>query len=237
MIRTVRETGSTNADLAADLAAGRYVAEGDWLVADRQVAGRGRLGRDWLGGEGNFAGSTVVRSRPGDPEPGTLALLAGLAVHQAVAGYLPDAAGPLLKWPNDVMVGKAKLAGILLERIGDAVVVGIGVNLAAAPPVEGRQTVSLAAFGPAPDRDAFAAELARLFDIELDRWRTFGLSPLLRRWEAAAHPAGTPLVASVPEGAVEGTFAGLADDGALQLRLPEGTTRTVHAGEVQFPAA
>lgn len=235
MIRTVPETGSTNADLIAALAAGERVAEGDWLIADRQTAGRGRQGRDWFDGAGNFMGSTVVHLAPGDPPAASFALATGLAAYEAVVPLLTDPSRLHLKWPNDLTVGTAKLAGILLERAGDALVVGIGVNLAAAPPVAGRETAALAAFGPAPDRDTFAAALAAAFALELERWRSFGLDPLIRRWQLAAHPVGTPLSVNPPgEPPVSGTFAGLGDEGALRLRLADGTVRVMHAGDVFF---
>lgn len=235
MIRTVPTTGSTQADLAARLSAGERQAEGEWLVADRQSAGKGRQGRTWFDGAGNFMGSTVVWPTAGDPPPSTLALVVGLALLEAVAPLVPPPALPQLKWPNDVLIGAAKLCGVLLERVGEAVIVGIGVNLAAAPRLEGRETIALASFGPAPDRDLFAASLAQHFDLELSRWRSNGLDPLLRRWQAAAHPLGTPLLVGEPgEAALAGTFAGLAADGALQLRLADGTTRTIHAGEIRL---
>ena len=235
MIKSVASTGSTNADLAARLAGHERVGEGDWLIADRQCAGKGRQGRSWFDGAGNFMGSTVVWPAPSDPAPGTLALVAGLAVLEAVAPLVPPPQLPQLKWPNDVLIGAAKLCGVLLERVSDAVVIGIGVNLAAAPQIDGRETMALSAFGPAPDRDTFAAALAWQFDLELDRWRSFGLEPLLRRWQTAAHPLGTLLLVGEPgETPLAGEFAGLAADGALQLRLANGTTRTVHAGEIRL---
>ncbi len=235
MIQTVPETGSTNADLSARVASGDRAGEGDWLVADRQTAGRGRQGRAWFDGHGNFMGSTLVRLHPSDPTPGTLALVAGLAVLEAVAPLVPPPHCPQLKWPNDILIGGAKLSGILLERSGDAIIVGVGVNLAAAPVVEGRQTIALSAFGPAPDRDLFAASLAQGFALELERWRTFGLEPLVRRWLAAGHPPGTPLLVGEPgEEPLRGEFAGLTADGALQLRTADGTTRVIHAGEVRL---
>lgn len=228
MIEFVPETGSTNADLAARLRGGEIVPEGYWLVADRQSAGRGRQGRVWFDGLGNFMGSTVIHPRFGDPPAATLALVAGLAVHQAVSQHLAEPA--VLKWPNDVLVGRAKLAGILLEREGEAVIAGIGVNLASAPDLPGRAAVALSAFGPAPDRDLFAEALARQFALEVERWRNFGLEGVVNRWIAAAHPVGTPLDA---EG-TKGTFAGLTPEGRLQLRLADGSMRTIDAGEVNF---
>lgn len=235
MIQTVPETGSTNTDLAVRLSRGEVVLEGEWLVADRQTAGKGRQGQTWFDGFGNFMGSTVVRVGPGDPPAPNLALLSGLALHEVVAPLVPPPATALLKWPNDLMIGAAKLAGILLERVGNTVIVGIGVNLAQAPVVEGRETVALASFGPAPDRDHFAESLARQFTLELERWRSFGLDLLVRRWLAAAHPVGTPLAVGEPgETPLNGHFAGLTADGALQLRLADGTTRVIHAGEVRL---
>lgn len=234
-LEVLTETGSTNADLAARIASGERLADGHWLIADRQTAGRGRQGREWFDGAGNFMGSTYVERLPGDPAAGTLALVAGLAVYEAVAPLIPPLHQPVLKWPNDVMIGAAKLCGILLEGARSGVIVGIGVNLAAAPTLPDRATIALAAFGPAPDRDVFAAALARQFDLEVERWRTFGMEPLVRRWLLAGHPDGTPLLVGEPgEEPLRGTFAGLAEDGALQLRLADGTTRVIHAGEVRL---
>ena len=234
MITFVPETGSTNADLCARAAHGRAV-EGVWLVADRQTAGRGRQGRTWFDGTGNFMGSSAVAIRPGDPAPHTLALVAGLAVHDAVSTRVPPPQRAELKWPNDVLVSGAKLAGVLLERSADTVVIGIGVNLAVAPPVEGRETIALSHFGPAPSRDLFAHDLADSFASELAAWRAAGLAPIIGRWRALAHPAGTPLLVGEPgEPALAGTFAGLDADGALLLRLADGTTRTINAGEVRL---
>ncbi len=235
MIETVSETGSTSGDLAARLRAGERVSEGDWLVADRQTAGRGRQGREWFDGAGNFMGSTVVYPRMGDPAPRTLALAAGLAVHAAVSACLPGPYRATLKWPNDAMIGAAKLAGILLEREGEAVIVGVGVNLACAPDLADRETTALSAFGPPPNRDAFAAGLAELFALENQRWRNAGVAPIVRRWLDVAHPIGTPLRVDEPgEAPLEGLFAGLSDDGALQLRLADGATRTIRAGETHL---
>jgi BirA family transcriptional regulator, biotin operon repressor / biotin---[acetyl-CoA-carboxylase] ligase len=234
VLEYIPQTGSTNADLAARLRLGELVPEGHWLIADRQMSGKGRQGREWFDGAGNFMGSTVVHPGFGDPPPGTLALLAALALYEVASPLAPIAQ---LKWPNDLMIGKAKLAGILLEREGEAVVVGIGVNLVSAPQLRDRETIALAAIAPRPDRNMFAADLARQFDLELSRWRDFGLEPIINRWLAAAHSIGTPLNIGEPgEVPLSGTFAGLSHDGALQLRLADGTERVVHAGEVRFAA-
>jgi len=235
LIHYVAETGSTNSDLAARLAAGERVPEGDWLVVDRQSAGRGRQGRAWNDGAGNFMGSTVIHPTPHDPPRNTLALLAGVALHEVVGELVPPPAKVQLKWPNDLMVGGAKMAGILLEGTGDAVVLGIGVNLAQAPELPDRETIAMAQFGPAPDRDTFAERLAAQWKADLERWRTYGLAPLVNRWEAAAHPKGTRLAAEIAgEGRIAGTFDGLTEEGAARLRLDNGEVRAIHAGELSY---
>lgn len=233
MIDFVPETGSTNADLAARLRGGEALADGYWLVADRQTAGRGRLGRAWHDGTGNFMGSTIVRLRKGDPEGASLSLVAGLAVYEAVIPLLADPSRLFLKWPNDLLLAGAKLSGILLEREGDVLIVGIGVNLAQAPELPDRRTIALSDVGATPGRDIFAERLAAAFAIELERWRAFGMAPLISRWLSAAHPEGTGLVVQEPGAEpVSGTFAGLAPDGALRLRLADGTTRAIHTADV-----
>lgn len=233
MIQIVEETGSTNADVLARLAAGDAVAEGDWLIARRQSAGRGRQRRQWFDGAGNFMGSTVVRPRVSDPPAHTLALMTGLAVYETVLTHCPDPAALMLKWPNDLLLGGAKLAGILLEAAQGAVVVGIGVNLRVAPPLPDRPTRALADVAASPALEDFAERLARIFAEEAARWRSHGIELLARRWQAAAHPLGTRLKVQDAGGVpITGEFAGLDASGALLLRDAGGKTQPVHAGDV-----
>jgi BirA family transcriptional regulator, biotin operon repressor / biotin---[acetyl-CoA-carboxylase] ligase len=233
LIDFVPETGSTNADLLARIADGERVPEGYWLVAGRQTSGRGRQGRRWLDAAGNFMGSTVVHLTGQDPPPATLSFVSALAVYEAVLPYLPGSREILLKWPNDVLLGGAKFCGLLLEREGTSAVIGIGINLAIAPDVADRRTRAVSEFAPSPGVETFAYRLAEQFDVELARWRQFGLEPILNRWRVAAHPLGTPLTAHEPNGTlVSGTFDGLEPDGALRLRLEDGTARVIHAGDV-----
>lgn len=234
MIEVFAQLASTSGTLLERLAGGEAVAEGTWIVADRQTSGRGRQGRTWFDGHGNFMGSTFVASHAGDPPLGTLALAVGLSVREAVLKHLPTGREVLLKWPNDLLVDGAKLSGILLEGARGGVVVGIGVNLAVAPELPDRPTIALAQLRARIDRDAFAHDLAMAVGQEVERWRTFGLEPLIRRWVAAAHPIGTPLRAGEGAETIEGSFAGLAADGALQLRLADGSLRAIHAGEINL---
>lgn len=225
-IRNVPETGSTNDDLAALARAG--APEACWLRADRQTGGKGRQGRAWVSPPGNFHASTLVRLRPGDPPAPSLALAAAVALQEAVAAFAPEA--PVrIKWPNDLMAGGAKLAGILLEREGEAVIAGFGVNLAHHPGDTPRPATSLAALtGGAPEPPEFLDTLADTFARWLGKWRSEGVAPVRAAWLAAAHPLGAAL--STSEG--DGLFEGLDETGALRLRLADGTTRLIHAGDV-----
>lgn len=235
MIEVFEELASTSATLLERLATGVAVPPGTWIIANRQTSGRGRQGRAWSDGRGNFMGSTFVASQAGDPPLGTLSLVAGLAVREAVLKYVAAGTQVLLKWPNDLLVEGAKLSGILLEGTPGGVVIGIGVNLAVAPKLPDRPITALAKLGQCPDRDAFAHELAVSLDQEIERWRTYGLEPMIKRWDAAAHPIGTLLRSGDGGGgAIEGAFAGLGGDGSLQLRLADGSVRAIHAGEINL---
>lgn len=235
MIEVYEELASTSGTLLERLAGGATVPGGTWIIANRQTSGRGRQGRSWSDGLGNFMGSTFVASQAGDPPLGTLALAAGLAVREVVLKYVSPGTPVLLKWPNDLLVNGAKVSGILLEGAPGGVVIGIGVNLAVAPVLPDRRTVALADLGACPERDVFARELALSLDHEIERWRNYGLEPLINRWDAAAHPIGTMLRSGDgATGTIEGAFAGLASDGALQLRLADGSVRAIHAGEINL---
>jgi len=211
-------------------------AEGLWLRAERQTAGRGRQGRAWVSPVGNLYTSTIVRLRPGDPPAPTLALVAAVALEEAVSVYYHPGlrrGGLMLKWPNDLLLDGAKLSGILLERADDAVVIGVGVNLAHHPADTERVATSLAAHGIIVDPGPFLETLTETFARWLARWRGEGLAPIRDRWVERAHPAGTALTARLPDGSsVDGLFERLDRDGALILRLADGTRRVIHAGDV-----
>lgn len=234
-ITLVDETGSTNAYLAAALRSGEACTEGRWLVARRQTAGRGRQGREWFDGEGNFMGSCVVSPTADDPPPASLSFVAALAVHDAVLQLVGEEASLALKWPNDVLLDGGKLSGILLEMVRRDVVVGIGVNLMRAPQLPDRKTAAVADVMAPPALADFAASLARHFAGRLAEWRTRGLIWTLERFLAASvHAQGAPLTVHDTDGSrLSGSFAGLDEtDGALRLRLADGRERVIRAGDI-----
>lgn len=207
-----------------------------WLRAEQQNGGRGRLGRSWLSPPGNLYCSTLVRLRPDDPPAHLLAFVTALAVLDAVQTIVPEC-GVRLKWPNDVHIDGAKLAGILLERRRDVVVVGIGLNVALAPEIAGRTVTSLRDQGAMAQIDAAAVLdlLAERFASRLHQWRSVPSATLLEVWSAAAHKPGEAMaVQRGPDDRIEGVFDGLSADGALRLRLADGRVESVSAGDVHL---
>jgi BirA family biotin operon repressor/biotin-[acetyl-CoA-carboxylase] ligase len=178
---------------------------------------------------GNFFGSTLVSIAPGDPPAQALSLVAGLALIEALDGATPGERLSL-KWPNDLLLDGVKVAGILLERQGDRVVIGFGVNLAAAPRLEDRTAAHLRG-RIAPE--AFAPILARSMDRMLALWRATPPLDFSKAWLARSHAIGTELmVHGVNSAVVRGRFDGIDPDGTLRLRLPDGSVRAIHAADV-----
>lgn len=221
------EVSSTNDWL---LARADALPDGHWVITDRQTAGRGRRGRVWNDGIGNFMGSVLVKAEGPVQQ---LSFVAALALHDALVALTGQPARFTLKWPNDALLDGTKCAGILLERQGKALVIGMGVNLAHHPTSTERPATSLAAAGlPVPTPAVLLDELAPAFAHWRAVWAGQGLAPIRTAWLARAAGIGIRIVARLGSESPEGVFTGLADDGALLLRLDDGTTRAIHAGEV-----
>jgi BirA family transcriptional regulator, biotin operon repressor / biotin---[acetyl-CoA-carboxylase] ligase len=235
-IRVVPETGSTNSDLMAD--ARRGAAEGVVLAAETQSAGRGRMGRQWISAPGAALTFSVLLRPAAVPQARRvwLPLLAGVALGMAIrAATGVDAR---LKWPNDVQVNGAKLAGILAEQAGDAIVLGAGINVSARRdelPVAG--ATSLALEGAAvTDRDRLLAAVLR----ELERWYLAwtgqagdaDASGLREAYQRLCDTVGRQVTVSLPGGAA---LTGLAREvdagGRLVIRSASGPV-PVSAGDV-----
>lgn len=222
------EVGSTNDWL---LARADSLPDGHWVIADRQTAGRGRRGRVWNDGAGNFMGSVLVRDSGAVQQ---LSFVAALAVMDALTTATRTNSGEFsLKWPNDVLLTGAKCAGTLLERQGDALVIGIGINLARHPDNTERPAISLHAAGlPVPTPPALLDALAAAFSHWRGIWQRDGFAPIRAAWLARTAGLRGRVVARLGSESREGVFEGLAEDGALLLRLDDGNLRAIHAGEV-----
>jgi BirA family biotin operon repressor/biotin-[acetyl-CoA-carboxylase] ligase len=189
-------------------------------LAARQTAGRGRDGRAWQAPEGNLNLSVLLSPGAIRPIPAHWSLMAGVALHDAIA--LPAAPRPdlTLKWPNDLLLAGAKLAGILIDSAltpagtPDWIVIGIGANLRHAPALPDRPTTSLAAHGIHITAAALATNLLH----SLDHWSDQPLATIIQAWLARAHPPGTPLRVRQGPHMIEGVFETLSPDGSLILR-------------------
>ena len=180
-------------------------------------------------------GSTVVLLGEGDPPPASLSFVAALAVRDAVSKALGEGADLAIKWPNDVLLNGGKLSGILLEMVRGHIVVGIGVNLAQAPQLSDRKTAALADVITPPALADFASSLAEHFYARLDEWRRHGLAATLQQFlSASIHAQGAAIMVHDTDGSqLTGSFAGLEEsDGALRLRLADGSERVIRAGDI-----
>lgn len=232
-VRRYGEVGSTN-DVAADLARDG-AAEGVVVVADHQTAGRGRWGRAWTARPGSSLLVSVILRPPPDRFPLTLIPLAcGLAAADACL----DAAGfaPGLKWPNDLVVGGAKLGGILTELVPDAdggppaVVAGLGLNLTW-PVEDADPNPAIVAAGEVAGRPVERERVLEAFLVRLEQH--YGSQTLVDDYRRRCVTVGEEVRVELPGGAVvEGQTVDIAPDGRLAVRERRGELRLVGAGDV-----
>ena len=235
----LESVGSTNDEAARLAAAG--AADGTIVLADRQTRGRGRLGRPWRSDPGNLYASVLLRPDCRLTRASELSLLAGVALADMLEAERGDALDLKLKWPNDVLIGGAKVAGILLESAGDRegrvdhVIIGLGVNVAWSPDDLAYPATSLDAegFAPRPPEawlGAYAASLA----IWLDRWRRDGFAVVRNAWRARSYGLGRSIRLRLDREDVDGRFVDLTEGGALLIERADGTRRELTAGDVVY---
>jgi BirA family biotin operon repressor/biotin-[acetyl-CoA-carboxylase] ligase len=241
-VDVVQRTGSTNADLVARADAGR-AAEGSVLVAEEQTAGRGRLDRQWTAPARSGLFFSVLL-RPGEVPVarwGWLPLLTGVAV----ATGLARAAGvdTSLKWPNDLLVSvggeERKAGGILAERAGEGVVIGVGINVTLrADELPVPQAGSLALAGAvSTDRDPLLRAVLRSLEEWYERWRAAGGDPLAsglqETYAAGCATLGRTVRAQLPgERSVVGEAVAVDGDGRLVIATGAGVQEPVGAGDI-----
>ena len=235
-----RETvGSTNDEAKRFARSG--AEEGTLVWALEQTAGRGRRGRAWSSPLGNLYASLVLRPACPLDRATQLGFVAALGVGDALAALVPGLCEPALKWPNDVLVGGRKIAGILLEsEIGDGgnpafIIVGVGINLVSAPVNAEFPATSVAREGHRPPEPAAMLEpFARHFDSWAQCWRTEGFAPVRLAWRTRAGGFGQPIQVRLETTTLHGRFADIDQQGVLLLDTPDGR-RHISAGDV-FPA-
>ena len=230
--------GSTN-DEARRRAADGTAADLLVVTARRQTAGRGRRGRVWESPEGNLHASFLIRLDRPLAEAAQLGFVAALALSEALEQLAPGN-DFRCKWPNDVLAGKAKVAGMLLESAGDGwVVLGIGVDVDQAPP-PGESlyaSVALAELGYKGDAHDVLATLCGRLGPWLDCWRREGFAAIRTGWLGRARGLGEATLVRLEAETLSGIFAGLDEDGAMLLDQGAAGIRRVMAGDVFFPGS
>jgi BirA family transcriptional regulator, biotin operon repressor / biotin---[acetyl-CoA-carboxylase] ligase len=226
--------GSTNAE-ALHLA-GQGERGPLWITADRQTAGRGRRGRTWMSPTGNLHASLLLTGPAAAEHWPQLAFVAALAIHDSVAEVAPELKALLaIKWPNDLLLANAKVAGILIEAESgvSAVAVGVGVNCACHPADTDFPATDLAAAGaPVSPAALFTALSVKMLD-RLAQWNAGeGFSSIRADWLGRAAGMGENVRVRLTEGELAGRFQALDDAGGLVLRLPDGGVTTIAAGDV-----
>jgi BirA family biotin operon repressor/biotin-[acetyl-CoA-carboxylase] ligase len=227
--------GSTNSEALALARAGERGPL--WITAVEQSAGRGRRGRAWVSPAGNLHASLLLT----DPSPADraaeLSFVAALAVHDAL-GEVAPALGPALalKWPNDVLVGGGKVAGILIEGEGSeplTVAIGIGVNCAHHPADLPYPATDLSALGAVVTPTRLLHSLVETMRARLQEWdRGAGFAATRAHWLKRAANLGADIRVQLTERRLSGRFQALDERGRLILGLPDGGSETIAAGEV-----
>jgi len=224
------ELGSTNTEAAARAKAG--APEGLIVTTKCQTSGRGRQGRRWQGGRGNLYMSLVLRPALPVRMFGQISFVASLSLAEVLESY---GLAVQLKWPNDILVNGAKIAGILPETEQNWLVLGIGLNVMETPQVEGRVVTSLAEEGAVvPTEDVLLALQQKLLHW-YDAWQRDGFPSVRAAWLARATGMGQRVEVVLAEGQkVCGVMEALDDEGALIVRDDENRPQRIFSGEVFF---
>lgn len=223
------EVDSTNA--VAQEAAREGAREGTVVLADRQTAGSGRRGRVWDSPSGGLWMSLVLRPELSPRRASVITLAASVAVARALEDLGLD---PSIKWPNDVLLGDAKVCGILVELQADAeaidhAVVGIGLNANAAPDVPDADVTSVReALGEPVNRAALAARILEHFEALY----TDSATAVLDQWRKRSSTIGRDVRVTLPDETIEGEAVGVDDTGALRVATADGE-RVVAAGDCE----
>ena len=239
-IEAYEEIDSTNAEARRRAEAGQGGPV--WITAAVQTAGRGRRGRAWSTERGNLAATLLMTTDKPPAEAAQLSFVAALAACDLADACLGPGAARL-KWPNDVLVHGKKAVGILVESGAREdgrlwLAVGIGVNLKHAPQNVERPATAFAEHmaAPPPDPRAALEVMAPAFERWRRLWAAQGFEPIARGWTERALGLGERCEARLPAKTLSGVAEGLDLDGALRLRLDDGSLERVTAGDVFFGA-
>jgi len=235
----LQDVGSTNTECLARARAGD---PGNlWITATRQTSGRGRRGRAWTSEPGNLYASLLLV----DPAPmqrlASLPLAVAIAVRAAIGAVLPAGSEPLeVKWPNDILIGRRKSCGILLEGEGladgrHALAIGIGINIRHKPEGAAYGVTRLEDHGCFVSPDELFAHLFKEMASVLDSWdEGRGVAGVSRRWLDVACGVGEEITVNLPDRSLVGRFVGIDEQGLLKLDTGAGQVLSIAAGDVFF---
>ncbi len=210
-----------------------------WIWAERQTAGRARLGRSWVSQPGNLYATLLLNLQSGARAP-DLSFIAALAVYSTAEACLPSgsSADLKLKWPNDLLIDGEKSAGILIEQAGaSSVAIGCGLNLASVPAENMRRPATGLALHGAQSGPYVALEhLAQEMHHWLQLWRSDGFAAIRAAWLERAGGLGQPIVANLETQTLHGRFNGLDENGALLLEQADGEVTRILAADIELAA-
>lgn len=230
---------STNSECLARARAGE--PGGLWITARRQTGGRGRRGRPWSSEPGNLYASLLLINPAPTALMGSLPLAVAVAVHATIRGVMPPGAEPVeIKWPNDILIGRRKTCGILLEGEGlasgdHALVIGIGINMAARPEDAAYPVTRLFDHGVTVSPEELFARLFAAMAEVLALWdQGRGVGAVVAAWRAHACGMGEKINVNLPDRTISGYFAGIDDKGMLILDQGVNGRLAIAAGDVFF---
>lgn len=225
------ELGSTN-DEAKKLSE-KLESQAFVVTSKNQTNGRGRRGRGWIGLSGNLFMSLGLECQLKDL--GALTFITSLAILDVIKSLDPNS-DVKLKWPNDVLLNDCKISGVLMEKgEGDYLIIGVGVNVVAAPKVEGLiyPTISLAEAGINTDRISFLEKYLEVFNHHLADWNTHGFKLIKDKWLLNAKGLDEDINVHMENCEKKGKFYGVDDNATLLLETPNGIEK-IYAGDVFY---
>lgn len=218
--------------------------EGTVAIAASQTAGRGRLGRRWISPSGNLYFTILLKPKVSLEVLSQLSLVAGIALAKAIQTYITDKNSVSLKWPNDILVNKQKIAGVLVETDIDSCFtaatpcyLGVGINIESSPELTVYPATSFKNLvDPVPNASELLESFTTSFNTAYGLWLETGFPSLKQEWLSFAHALGEVAVATSSKvGQVIGKFHTITDEGGICLVDSEGKEHIITSSEVTFP--
>jgi BirA family biotin operon repressor/biotin-[acetyl-CoA-carboxylase] ligase len=218
------ELASTN-DSALELIKNSQAAQNQVILADLQTGGKGRLGRNWVSPKGNLYFSLILKAHK-NLENSNLSFVAASALGEAL-----NLENVNYKWPNDILLSEQKIAGILLEKDGDFIVLGIGVNLISNPDQTNYPASNLKDSGIVLEKIDLLKNFLDKFVILQQKWLDFGFLPIRNLWLAKAFNLEKEINVNLPNQSLKGVFKDLDQNGNLILNV-NNQNLSIASGEI-----